>query len=361
MKIVFASIPAYGHLYPMLPLALACADAGHDVVVATGEPFLDALPVRTARGMPEGVVLHDIEQETFRNNPGMAPGLEFAIRMFGETVVRHMTPALRSVIERERPDLVVHEILAIGGAVVAAEAGVPAMAFGLGLWNSPLANAYAIAGASADLPGGYLDQIPAPLQNPGALPESRRPIRPVAWAPDVPLPSWLPSGRRTVYVTLGTVSFGAVEVLRRAVLEAAAHDVDVLVAVGPSGDPALLGSLPANVRLERFVPQAEVLTHVDLVVHHGGAGTMLGTLANGLPQLVMPQGADQPFNAAAIERAGAGLVLRNEEQVPGAISAAVGRLLADGPEREAALGLAKEIAAMPTPAEVAATLVPSMP
>ena len=356
MKIVFASIPAYGHLYPMLPLALACADAGHDVVVAAGEPFLDALPVRTTRGIAEGIELHDVEQETFRDNPDLEPGLEFAIRMFGRTVVRHMAPTLREVVAAERPDLVVHEILAIGAAVAAGEAGVPAVAFGLGLWNPPLARAYDIAGVSPDVPGGYLDQIPPSLQNPGALPASRRPIRPVAWAPEVPLPSWLPSRRPTVYVTLGTVSFGAVEVLRRAVLETAAHDVDVLVAVGPAGDPALLGELPANVRLERFVPQAAVLEHVDLVVHHGGAGTMLGALSAGLPQLVMPQGADQPFNAAALARAGAGVVLRNEEQVPGAISSAVGRLLTDGTERAAAKTLAKEIAAMPSPAEVASTL-----
>ncbi len=316
--------------------------------------FLGALPVRTTRGIAEGVGLHDVEQETFRDDPDLEPGLEFAIRMFGRTVVRHMAPTLRAVVAQERPDLVVHEILAIGGAVAAAEAGVPAFAFGLGLWNPPLARAYDIAGVSPDV--RYLDQIPPSLQNPVPLPTSSRPIRPVAWAPEVPLPSWLPSGRPTVYVTLGTVSFGAVEVLRRAVLETAAHDVDVLVAVGPAGDPALLGELPGNVRLERFVPQAAVLAHVDLVVHHGGAGTMLGALSAGLPQVVLPQGADQPFNAAALARVGAGVVLRNDEQEPGTIGAAVGRLLADGPERASARVLAKEIAAMPSPAEVASAL-----
>jgi UDP:flavonoid glycosyltransferase YjiC (YdhE family) len=357
MKIVFASLPAYGHLYPMLPLALACADAGHDVVVATGEPFLDALPVPTTRAIPEGVGLHTVEQETAANHPGMAPGLEFAITMFGETVVGHMTPPLRGVVGRERPDLVVHEHLAIAAAVAATEAGVPSVAFGLGLWNQPIISAYGLAGVSPEMPGGYLDQIPPSLQFPVPLPTSRRPVRPVAWAPAVPLPSWLPSGRRTVYVTLGTVSFGAVEVLRRAVLETAAHDVDVLVSVGPEGDPALLGELPENVRPARFVPQAEVLRHVDLVVHHGGAGTMLGTLSAGLPQLVMPQGADQPYNAAAVQRAGAGLALPNEEQTPGAIEAAVGHLLSDCQERAAAQALSKEIAAMPAPAEVAATMI----
>ncbi len=45
LKIVFASLGAYGHLYPMMPLALACRDAGHDVVVATGaDVTADRLP-----------------------------------------------------------------------------------------------------------------------------------------------------------------------------------------------------------------------------------------------------------------------------------------------------------------------------
>jgi len=39
MKIVFAALPAYGHVYPLVPLALACADAGHEVVFACGDPF----------------------------------------------------------------------------------------------------------------------------------------------------------------------------------------------------------------------------------------------------------------------------------------------------------------------------------
>lgn len=353
MKIVFASLPAYGHLYPLLPLALACADAGHDVVVATGPPFLDALPVRTARGIAD-VVLHDIEQETFRNHPGIEPGAEFAAWMFGETTVRHVVPALREVVERERPDLVVHEVFDIGGAVVAAEAAVRAVAFGLGQWLPPFRRFYEIAGADPGMPGGYLDMMPTALQNPAPLPDTRQVIRPVPWAPS--MPSWEPPSGRTVYVTLGTVAYGAVEVLRRAVLETAAHDVDVLVAVGPEGDPALLGELPPNVRLERFVPQADVFAHVDLVVHHGGAGTMLGTAAAGLPQLILPQGADQHFNAAAVTRAGAGLALTNEEQTPGAIESAVTRLLADGPERATSQALAKEIASMPSPAEVASAL-----
>ena len=50
------------------------------------------------------------------------------------------------------------------------------------------------------------------------------------------------------------------------------HDVEVLVVLGPQGDPDTLGDVPDRVHLHRFVPQEQVLAHLDLVVHHGGTG-----------------------------------------------------------------------------------------
>ena len=57
MKIAFAVLPGYGHVYPVMPLALACAAAGHDVVIATGAPFLQRLPLPTVNQLPDGVDL----------------------------------------------------------------------------------------------------------------------------------------------------------------------------------------------------------------------------------------------------------------------------------------------------------------
>ena len=146
---------------------------------------------------------------------------------------------------------------------------------------------------------------------------------------DAPLPGWLSAARTRprVYLTLGTVSFGAVEVLRRALDDLGPLDVDVLVSIGPEGDPALLGQPPANAHVERFVAQSAVLPVVDLAVHHGGTGTVLGALAAGLPQLVLPQGADHFFNGQVLDRCGAARRLLNEQQEPGAIAAAVIALL----------------------------------
>jgi UDP:flavonoid glycosyltransferase YjiC (YdhE family) len=144
--------------------------------------------------------------------------------------------------------------------------------------------------------------------------------------------------------------------LRRAVDDIASLDVDVLVAVGPEGDPALLGAVSDNVHVERFVAQSAILGLVDLVVHHGGTGTVLGALAAGLPQLILPQGADQFFNAEAISALGAGRALRNDQQEPGAIAASVAAMLGSRDERDVAIRLSQEIAAQPTPGDVVGEL-----
>ncbi|HET8914331.1 MAG TPA: nucleotide disphospho-sugar-binding domain-containing protein, partial [Propionibacteriaceae bacterium] len=112
-----------------------------------------------------------------------------------------------------------------------------------------------------------------------------------------------------------------------------------------------------NVHVERFVAQSAVLRLVDLIVHHGGTGSVLAALEVGLPQLLLPQGADQFSNAQILTQAGAARALTNDAQQPGAITEAVQALLEGSPEREAAVRLQDEIAAMPSPTEAVSQLV----
>lgn len=378
MKVVFAALGAYGHLFPMLPLAVACRDAGHEVVVATGAPFLDRLPLRTVPGLPAEVDLAWAEQEVRRRHPDLH-GFEATLAMFGDVTAGATTPAMLEVLTSERADLIVTEPLHLGAAIAGDLLNVPTLVFAIGLVPfmaaalHPVTIGYqrelwlqrGLTPPDAKLLGqAVLDPCPPSLQLPSeAAPADeppRIPIRSVAWrAAETPLPGWLTAGavRPRVYLTLGTVSFGAVDVLRRTASEIAALDIDLLVAVGPEGDPALLGELPGNVHVERFVPQAEVLERVDLIVHHGGTGTVLAALEAGLPQVILPQGADQPFNAEIIAGSGAGRQQANDDYTPGSITALVEPLLGDCPERATAVRVAAEIATMPAPAEVVPELV----
>ena len=108
-------------------------------------------------------------------------------------------------------------------------------------------------------------------------------------------------------MTLGTM-VATDDVLRPVIDGVASLDVDVLVALGSAAGTGISGLSP-NVHVEGFVDQAGVLEVADLVVHHGGSGTVLAALAAGVPQLVIPTGADQFVNADRLADTGLASVL----------------------------------------------------
>jgi len=374
----FAAIPAYGHLYPLMPLALACARAGADVTVATGQPFLGRLPLPTVDGIEPGVDLDQVIGAVWRDFPEAREDMatRFLPAFFGDVNPRITIPALRRSWSERPPDLVVHEVLDTGAAVVAAELGVPAVAFGIVQWFPSFAGLPAAAAAAltrtpqtptpwdlvADAlenppPVTLVDPFPPRLRYDGTpRPADTLPIRPDGWFENDAAEPVEVGERPLVYLTLGTVSFGAVDVIRQALSEAAALDVDVLVAAGPDADLALLGDVPVNVTVRKYVAQAAILGQVDVIVHHGGAGTALSAAAHGVPQVVVPQGADHTFNGGSLVSAGVARML-DGDVVPGSIGTAVAELLGDSPERNRARALAAEIAAMPSPDDVAAELI----
>ena len=111
---------------------------------------------------------------------------------------------------------------------------------------------------------------------------------------------------------------------------------------GPSIDPAVLAPA-ANTRVTRFVPHGEVLPHASLVVTHAGMGTVMSALSHGVPLLCLPLGRDQFFNAAMVERLGAGRVLPADAGVD-TLAAAARDLLADDETRAGAKRMATVIA-----------------
>jgi MGT family glycosyltransferase len=135
--------------------------------------------------------------------------------------------------------------------------------------------------------------------------------------------------------------------------------VRVLVTVGLRGDPEAFGSQPENVTIARYAPQTVILPHASAVISHGGSGTVLAAMAAGLPQLCLPQFADQPLNAAAVADAGAGLTLQVNALDHDTIRESVTRLLTEAAFQSRALALRNEIMNMPSP-EAVATLLPKL-
>jgi len=171
-------------------------------------------------------------------------------------------------------------------------------------------------------------------------------------APNEPAQPWITRlhSSPVVYFTLGTVyNMESGDLFQRVLAGLRDLPIDLVVTVGPDIDPHGFGPQPANVHVERSVPQAELLPHCHLVVSHGGSGSVLGALAHGLPMVLIPMGADQPLNAARCETLGLARVLDAVAATPRMVREAVSRVLEDPAYRQAAERMRDEIAALPGP------------
>jgi UDP-N-acetylglucosamine:LPS N-acetylglucosamine transferase len=293
----------------------------------------------------------------------------FLPRVFGEIATDDMIDDVVAAGQDFGPDLVLFETYAMAGPLAAELLGVPGVNHLLGplqphevwelandavspLWRSFGHDAPRYAGAYRDL---TISICPPSLETLRVPEGDTQLLRPA------PLPQQPASAREgrparlLVYVTLGT-SFGHPEAFRPILSGLADQPFDVVVTVGADRDPDGLAPVADNVRVESFIPQAELLPACSAVVHHGGAGTTFGSLAHGLPQVVVPQGADNFINATMLERAGVARVLLPGQVTPEGVRGAVDLVLGEASYRLAARDIAAEIARMPAAEKVADTL-----
>jgi len=169
------------------------------------------------------------------------------------------------------------------------------------------------------------------------LPANHTFLGPVLWSPPVEAPHWwrdLPTDRPIVYVTMG--SSGAKRALER-VVEAVAG-LDCIAIVATAGE-SLRDPLPANVRAADYLRGDDATGRSDLVICNGGSPTSYQALAAGIPVLGVAGNMDQHLNMQGVERAGAGIRLRNDRASVEDLRLAAGRLLDDPSYRRAAMSL----------------------
>ena len=373
MRVIFSSRPAFGHVFAIAPLAAAVRDQGHDVVFASGESFLERLGIW---GFETRKVGEPIEWG-FQRAASEFPELleperpEFGARMFTDVLGPRSYEDMSTVIEETRPDMLVYEATDVGAGVAAAAAGIPAVCHSLSLWMNEFIDGIADrlpflwekvgATRSMDVSVGdsFVDIWPSSMQAEDVAKRVVRHwlLRPVTWADETAeVPEWIRDAKGPlVFVSLGTVFWGK-ELLTKVIEGLTELDCDALILAGVDATPDDFSIQSDRLHVTGFVNQAEILRHADVVVHHGGAGTMLGSLAQGLPALVLAEGADRPYTAASLAASGAGISLQPRSATPESIAEAVSVLLEETGYRSRATEIKEEIAKMPSPHDVAARL-----
>ncbi len=377
---LFCSTAATGHFTPLVPVARACAAAGHEVRVAAPASFESHVRRAGLDHAPFDDVPAEIAGPIFASLPALS--MEEANRrvvqeIFGGHAARHATPGVRATIDDWRPGLVVREPAELGSLVAAQEAQVPHVEVLAGLAEvsalllAELDEPLAALEADAAIDQGTLleaitsspccTSVPASLDRPPG--HGGRPV----WRyransdghPTGSLPEpWGDSDLPLVYATFGTVAgaFDTFTDVYAKTLEAlAGQPVRVLLTTGHSLDPESLRPWPANAHVRQWWPQEQVMPLASAMVAHGGFGTTMTALEAGVPQVVLPLFAfDQWVNARRIQAIGAGRMLDGGPAATTELAAAVAEVTLDPAYRQKAEAFAADFTALPD----VATLVP---
>ncbi|CAL9618475.1 Aclacinomycin-T 2-deoxy-L-fucose transferase [Streptomyces sp. enrichment culture] len=415
MRVVFTMLPVTAHLFPLTPLAWALQSQGHQVRVVThADPeTVDAI---TAAGLTAVPLSEEIDISAAVAATADDERLESIALTLGidpeDTnrwqMVRHYLPALFAMYTsgQERaseasgtrqavdeltdflrdwqPDLVLWDPLFTPSPVAARAAGVAHARFLWGLDQFGWVRQQYVARLSGGSPQGQdvmAEMIRPLLERYGdtfdeevllgqwsvdPTPQGMQlPVRgttvPVRWVPytgAAPLPDWLRErpARPRVAVTLGTSAralFADNEQFTARLL-ALADGLDVeFVATLTAEQLTGVGRLPDNIRAVDYVPLTQLLPTCAAVIHHGGGGTISATVAEGLPQLMLPlEGSEYVDMARYVERRNAGLVIEAGHATVEEMRKQLERVLTEPAFREGAAALRADMAAAPAPADI---------
>ncbi len=149
------------------------------------------------------------------------------------------------------------------------------------------------------------------------------------WTP----PAWWPDFAKAppvVHVTQGTVTTEAAQLIAPAIQALAREELLVVVTTGGKPVESVpLPALPANVRIEPFIPHHRFLPFVDVMITNGGYGGVQAALVHGVPLVVAGASEEKPEVAMHVEWSGVGLNLRTATPRPEQILQAVKTILAD--------------------------------
>ena len=384
MKVLAYTSPARGHLYPLVPILDKLEARGHAIAVRTLASQVELMRDRGFGAAPIAPAIEAIEHDDFHGRTPFSQ-VKRSIATFGRRAA-HEVDDLRAAIATERPDALLVDCMTWGAAAAAEAWGgpwaqwvpypmplpspeVPPFGPGLAPAGGPLGRRRdrllrpLTTGAHERAVGPFVTAVRDPLglrpitsvhelftSSPLTLymtaepfeyarsdwPESIRQIGPCAWDPPADPPAWLDGVDRPIVLVSTSSEFQDDGRLVTTALEAlAGEDVQVVATLPSAQAPDVV---PANARVESFVPHAPLLARAACAITHGGMGVTQKALAAGVPVCVVPFGRDQLEVARRVEVAGAGTRLPagrlNAERLRKAVRRAM--TMRDGAERVAA-------------------------
>lgn len=381
MRILFAFVGGNGHFQPIVPIARAASAAGHTIAVASGPAMASTVEAAGFSVFAIGARNDDDNDKPERIplRPVNMEREEYDLREnFARRAARSRSAGMLALCAEWRPDLIVCDEIDFGSMIAAERLEIPyasVIVIAAGSFvrpevvAQPLDEIRAEHGLSPDPTLSALSRylvlspVPPGYRDPAfSLPPTAQLIRPLTLESQsavAPIPFVKPlADTPLVYFTLGTVfNIESGDLFSRVLSGLRDLPINLIVTVGRDIDPAEFGNQPGNIHIAQYIPQATILPHCDLVVSHGGSGSVIAALAYGKPMVLIPMGADQPLNAARCEAIGVAQTLDAITAAPQMIAEAVVAVLKNPSYRQSAERIKDEIVAMPDPSRAVNLLV----
>jgi len=342
-KILFFGIPAYGHVNPTLAVVRELVRRGQHVVYFNSPSFEQTIQGTGAefRAYPNSSTFEADLAERVNNL------VSVSVLILEESL--RLLPFSLDALEREKPDLVIFDSIALWGMQATRLQRIPSAASistfvqegvaGILKWRDylhilrqsftrlatlrrlrhQLVKTYgpdifpgnSILPCRGDLNVVYTSREFQP--DTPYLDDSFHFVGPsilAATREEADFP-WerLDPERTKVYVSLGTLYNKNMDFYRTIFAAFSDHRAQFIVSVGHLNDIHGLGRFPDNFIVQAHVPQLDLLQSVDLFISHGGMNSVNEGLNYGVPLIIVPQQIEQALNGRQVARQGAGVVL----------------------------------------------------
>ena len=383
MRALWFCIPAYGHTNPTIEVVRELTRRGHEVRYYSFEEFREKIEGAGAQFVPCDSYLPPIDAKV-EGRLRKVSTTEMSVQSF--RTVANLDPLVSADIASWRPDVVVTDSACFWGKLAAAKHGLPWVCSTTTFAFNQQSSKYMRHSAAelADIifglprlnreirklrPLGY--QVKSALDIVSNKPDDNtivytsRTFQPCSETFDEAhyrfvgpsvrdVPPREKDGRPLVYASLGTVINDHPDFYRTLIDALRDTNADLLISCGKAFDPAQLGELPSNVRVEQYVDQMDVLSRTSLFVTHCGMNSASEGMWMGVPELLFPLTGEQRAVARRVAEVGAGKPL--EESVAkdsAALRRAVLDALADERLREGSAQMRSDLRSCGGPAAAA--------
>jgi MGT family glycosyltransferase len=410
MKILIASIPGTGHLNPLLSIATLMVQYGHEVAVQVSEdlrPAVESAGHRFLSEIPNAQTSAGYYFETYPERMQKVPGMEMSgfdlVHFFARNIAAQ-SASLKMALYDFPADLILADSIYWGTLPMLvgprdkrpaiAHLGVSVVNIGSGK-NIPMRPnetpeqrktemqlrerfmlqpaQQAVNAALAGL--GYpalscpileaMTELPDLYLHPGIesfeYPDSKSKVRYIGGLPtpagQPKLPEWwqqIDRTKRLVLITQGTVANRDLGQVIAPALAALGGREDVTIIVTTGGQPAesIPVAIPSNARIASFLPYAQVMPEIDLLITNGGYGTVNMAISHGKPIISAGLTEDKEEVSAHVQWSGAGIDLRANQATPEAIRRAVDEIFTEPGYRKRAQQFSLEFASHDVEAEL---------